>query len=127
MWKYVLRRLAQTIPVLLGVSVLVFAIMHFVPGDPVQISNTLLDGVRVYWFSSLTIQDNLKVTGADTPVEIGGLVAAAKALKGEMPSTPSLRNSRLASVRCSLSARTRKAVPQALPTPQAKFSNCPLH
>jgi ABC-type dipeptide/oligopeptide/nickel transport system permease component len=34
---YVLRRLLQTIPVLFGVSVLAFAIMHVVPGDPVRL------------------------------------------------------------------------------------------
>jgi len=32
--KYVLRRLLQTIPILLGVSVLVFVIIHSAPGDP---------------------------------------------------------------------------------------------
>jgi ABC-type dipeptide/oligopeptide/nickel transport system permease component len=37
MWRYALRRLALTVPVLLGVSVLVFAIMHVVPGDPVRL------------------------------------------------------------------------------------------
>jgi ABC-type dipeptide/oligopeptide/nickel transport system permease component len=34
---YVLRRLWQTIPVLFGVSLLAFAIMHVVPGDPVRL------------------------------------------------------------------------------------------
>ena len=37
MRQYVLRRLLVTLPVLLGVSVLVFAIMHVVPGDPVRL------------------------------------------------------------------------------------------
>jgi peptide/nickel transport system permease protein len=37
MWRYLVRRLLVTIPVLLGVSVLVFAIMHVVPGDPVRL------------------------------------------------------------------------------------------
>jgi peptide/nickel transport system permease protein len=34
---YVLRRILQTIPVLFGVSLLAFAIMHVVPGDPVRL------------------------------------------------------------------------------------------
>jgi len=34
---YVLRRIVQTVPVLLGVSLLAFAIMHVVPGDPVRL------------------------------------------------------------------------------------------
>lgn len=37
MGPYILRRLLQTIPVLLGVSALAFAIMHVVPGDPVRL------------------------------------------------------------------------------------------
>ncbi|MEO5823747.1 MAG: nickel ABC transporter permease [Vicinamibacteraceae bacterium] len=34
MLSYTLRRLALTIPVLLGVATLVFLLLHFVPGDP---------------------------------------------------------------------------------------------
>ena len=37
MYKYVLKRLVLLIPVLLGVSLLVFAIMHLTPGDPAQL------------------------------------------------------------------------------------------
>ena len=37
MTRYILRRLLQTVPVLLGVSLLAFAIMHVVPGDPVRL------------------------------------------------------------------------------------------
>lgn len=36
MYRYLLRRLLQTIPVLLGVATLVFALIHLVPGDPAQ-------------------------------------------------------------------------------------------
>jgi ABC-type dipeptide/oligopeptide/nickel transport system permease component len=35
-YLYVSRRLLQTIPVLLGVSLLVFSMLHLVPGDPVK-------------------------------------------------------------------------------------------
>ncbi|WP_428909763.1 ABC transporter permease [Niallia sp. Krafla_26] len=37
MFKFILRRILQTIPVLIGVSILVFSMMHLVPGDPAQI------------------------------------------------------------------------------------------
>ncbi len=37
MTRYIFRRLLQTVPVLLGVSLLAFAIMHVVPGDPVRL------------------------------------------------------------------------------------------
>lgn len=36
MTAYVLRRVALTVPVLLGVATLVFALIHLVPGDPAQ-------------------------------------------------------------------------------------------
>jgi len=34
--RYLLRRVVLTVPVLLGVATLVFALIHLVPGDPVQ-------------------------------------------------------------------------------------------
>ena len=37
MTRYIFRRLLQTVPVLFGVSLLAFAIMHVVPGDPVRL------------------------------------------------------------------------------------------
>jgi ABC-type dipeptide/oligopeptide/nickel transport system permease component len=37
MRRFIVRRLLVTIPVLFGVSVLAFAIMHVVPGDPVRL------------------------------------------------------------------------------------------
>jgi ABC-type dipeptide/oligopeptide/nickel transport system permease component len=36
MLHYLIRRLLLTIPVLLGVATLVFALIHFIPGDPAQ-------------------------------------------------------------------------------------------
>jgi peptide/nickel transport system permease protein len=35
-YVYIARRLAQTLPVLFGVSLLVFSMLHLVPGDPVK-------------------------------------------------------------------------------------------
>ena len=37
MTKYIIRRFLQTIPVLLGVSILVFSMIHLTPGDPVML------------------------------------------------------------------------------------------
>ncbi|MDW0112450.1 ABC transporter permease [Sporosarcina saromensis] len=37
MTKFIVRRLLQTIPVLIGVSILVFSLMYLIPGDPAQI------------------------------------------------------------------------------------------
>ena len=36
MFRFLVRRLALTLPVLFGVSTLVFALIHFIPGDPAQ-------------------------------------------------------------------------------------------
>jgi len=36
MFRFVLRRLTLTVPVLIGVSTLVFLLIHLIPGDPVQ-------------------------------------------------------------------------------------------
>lgn len=36
-FTYIVRRLLQTIPVLFGVTILVFSLVHLVPGDPAQI------------------------------------------------------------------------------------------
>lgn len=37
MTKFIIRRLLQTIPVLFGVSILVFSLIHLIPGDAAQI------------------------------------------------------------------------------------------
>ncbi len=37
MLQFVVRRLIQTIPVVIGVTILVFSLMHLIPGDPAQI------------------------------------------------------------------------------------------
>ncbi|KGA96140.1 glutathione ABC transporter permease [Alkalihalobacillus alcalophilus ATCC 27647 = CGMCC 1.3604] len=37
MIKFIIRRLIQTIPVLIGVSIVVFGLMFLIPGDPAQI------------------------------------------------------------------------------------------
>ncbi|MCL1463159.1 ABC transporter permease [Argonema galeatum] len=34
MWKYIAKRLLSLLPVLLGITLLVFALLHLIPGDP---------------------------------------------------------------------------------------------
>ena len=38
MTNYVLRRFGQMMLALLGVSVIVFALIHLVPGDPIRVA-----------------------------------------------------------------------------------------
>lgn len=37
MWRYIIRRLIQLIPILLGVSVLIFLFVRMIPGDPARV------------------------------------------------------------------------------------------
>ena len=37
MWKFVLKRLLMLIPVLIGVTLLVFLILNMAPGDPAKV------------------------------------------------------------------------------------------
>lgn len=37
MLTFIIRRLIQTIPVLLGVTIITFSLIHLIPGDPAQI------------------------------------------------------------------------------------------
>lgn len=41
MWKYIVKRLLWMIPVLLGISVVIFTIMYFGPGDPAARSSAM--------------------------------------------------------------------------------------
>jgi peptide/nickel transport system permease protein len=36
MFRYLIRRLLQMIPLLIGVSIIVFLLVHLAPGDPVR-------------------------------------------------------------------------------------------
>ena len=36
MWSYIFRRLCFGIPTLLGVTVIVFTLLHLAPGDPIN-------------------------------------------------------------------------------------------
>ena len=37
MWKFIIKRLIMMIPVLIGVTLIVFMILHFAPGDPAKV------------------------------------------------------------------------------------------
>jgi len=37
MWTYILRRVGQLVPVLLGITLIAFALMYVVPGDPARV------------------------------------------------------------------------------------------
>jgi peptide/nickel transport system permease protein len=76
MWKYVSRRLIQLVPVLLGVSVLVFFGMHLIPGDVV----VLLLGEKA---SPSEIERLRHQLGLDQPIYIQYLHFLSDALRGD--------------------------------------------
>ena len=61
MATYVLRRLIQAIPILIGISVISFAIVHLAPGDPI-------DRFRSGRVSHETIQNLIRLYGLDKPI-----------------------------------------------------------
>ena len=77
MWPYVLRRLVVTVPVLLGVSVLAFAIMRIVPGDPVR----LIAGPDAPEDVVTRIRVEL---GLERPLHVQYLSFLARALQGDL-------------------------------------------
>ncbi|HIP62641.1 MAG TPA: glutathione ABC transporter permease GsiC, partial [Archaeoglobus profundus] len=44
MWRYIIRRVIQIIPTLLGISFLSFALLYIFPGDPAEIILTVTTG-----------------------------------------------------------------------------------
>lgn len=77
MTGYVLRRLWQSAVVLLGVSVLVFAIMQLVPGDPIRLAL----GTR---FDPDTYEALRARSGLDDPVPVQYLDWIGSALTGDL-------------------------------------------
>lgn len=80
MTKYIIRRLLQTIPVLIGVTILVFSLMHLVPGDPAQI-------VAGEGASEQTVENIRERLGLNEsiPVQYGNFLGSA--LQGDLGSS----------------------------------------
>ena len=76
MARYLLRRLALTIPILLGVSLLVFLMLHSAGGDPAQ---TIL-GARADPESIAALRHEL---GLDRPLPVQYLTFLSGAVRGD--------------------------------------------
>lgn len=76
MWKYIARRLLQMLPVLLGVSLLVFIGMHLIPGDVAQ----LLLGEKG---SEQELQRLRHQLGLDQPIYVQYLRFLAGVVRGD--------------------------------------------
>jgi len=77
MGRYILRRLLATIPVIFGVSVLVFFMVHLVPGDPAWV----LAGDQATQEQVQKIRDEL---GLDRPLYIQYLSYVSNAVRGDL-------------------------------------------
>ena len=64
MWQYVVKRLLYIIPIVLGVTLLVFIITRAIPGDPAL----LLLGSEFGSFTAEEYQEVLAYLGLDKPV-----------------------------------------------------------
>lgn len=80
MAKYLIRRLLEAIPVILGVSILVFSLIHFIPGDPA----TVLLGERA---SEANVADLRQRLGLDRPILEQYFVWAGNVLRGDLGNT----------------------------------------
>lgn len=77
MWRYIARRLLALIPVLFGVSTLVFLIIHMTPGDPVRI----MAGQEA---SPEVLQAIRHDLGLDQPLVVQYLAFWRKTLQGDL-------------------------------------------
>ena len=77
MWVYALRRLILTIPILLGVTIICFALVQIAPGDPIQsllppdASEAAAAALRAYY-------------GLDKPVPVQYILWLGKVLTGDL-------------------------------------------
>jgi peptide/nickel transport system permease protein len=77
MVRYIIRRFLTIIPVLLGVSVLVFSFIRLIPGDPA----TAMLGERATAESVARVRQQL---GLDRPIHEQYLIYVSRALRGDL-------------------------------------------
>jgi len=77
MFKYIIRRLLQLIPVIVGISIIVFMIVHLAPGDPIL----MMLGEDYTQEDYLRLQ---RVYGFDRPMHEQYLRWAGNALQGDL-------------------------------------------
>ncbi|EGL82835.1 ABC-type transporter, integral membrane subunit [Caldalkalibacillus thermarum TA2.A1] len=77
MLVYIIRRILQTIPVLLGVVLVVFLLMHLIPGDPAQI----LAGESA---SPERVEQMRERLGLNDPIPVQYLKYLGNAIRGDL-------------------------------------------
>lgn len=79
MSKYLINRLLYTIPVIIGVSILVFSMLHLVPGDPVRAMFADAGGA-----SAEQIEQIRHLLGLDKPLPLQYLDYIGKVARGDL-------------------------------------------
>lgn len=77
MWTYLARRIAQTIPVLLGISVITFVLIYYLPADP----------ARIYAGPSATVATVARIRhelGLDQPLWVQYIRYMERVLHGDL-------------------------------------------
>ncbi len=77
MWTYLARRIAQTIPVLFGISVLTFVLIYYLPADP----------ARMYAGPSATVETVMQIRhelGLDQPLWVQYIRYMERVLHGDL-------------------------------------------
>ncbi|MFC0560271.1 ABC transporter permease [Halalkalibacter alkalisediminis] len=77
MFTFIVRRLIQTIPVLIGVTILTFSLMHLIPGDPAQI----MAGESA---SPAQIEQMRERLGLNDPVPVQYAAYVSNAIQGDL-------------------------------------------
>ncbi len=80
MTKYIIRRLLQTIPVLIGVTILVFSLMHLVPGDAAKI-------IAGEGASDQTVENIRERLGLNDPLYVQYGTFVGNAVQGDLGSS----------------------------------------
>ena len=95
MWRYVGRRLLLAIPTLLGASIIVFAMVHLAPGDPIS-------AILPVDASQEQIEDIKKAYGFDKPLPVQYLKWLGRVVQGDLGKSIATRRAVILDVRDSL-------------------------
>ena len=95
MWGYVGRRLVLAIPTLLGASIIVFAMVHLAPGDPIS-------AILPVDASKEQVEEIKKAYGFDKPLPVQYLKWLGHVVTGDLGKSIATRRAVILDVRDSL-------------------------
>src|SRR5499425_2146885 len=107
MWRYVGRRLVLAIPTLLGASIIVFAMVHLAPGDPIA-------AVMPVDASKEQIEAAKQAYGFDKPLAVQYLLWLGRVVTGDLGRSIATRRAVILDVRDALANSLVLAVSSSL-------------